>query len=109
MGHEKGLICFVSGTPAGSVRFYSNDGLYFRRLAVLPEYRGRGLSKRMVMWLEEYASRNGEKRIWCNTRASIQRNMNLYISMGFKVIDQWFVERKGHDVLVATLSKSLKQ
>lgn len=106
-GREHGLICYYDGRPAGSVRFYSEEGLYFRRLGVLPEFRGLGISKAIISWLEEYARTNGESRIWCKTRTAVDRNMKLYSGMGFSLVLEENVERNGTEVGVATFSKNL--
>lgn len=106
-GFEQALICFYGSEPAGAVRFYIENGLYFRRLAVLPEFRGRGLSKAMIKWLESYAKNHGERKIWCRTRASVARNMHLYESLNYTISETMTVERNGKDVAVVTFQKEL--
>ncbi len=107
-GREKAIICYLRGEPAGCARFYKENGIYFRRLAVLPKFRGMKLSRVILEWLESYAIGMGEKRIWCNTRSSVQRNMQLYTSQGYIVERNWSVQRNGIKVAIATLSKNLE-
>lgn len=106
-GREKAMICYYDNTPAGSVRFYIENGLYFRRLGVLPEFRRMGISKAIIRWLENYATSSGQARIWCNTRSSVKRNMHLYSSMGYILEEQRTVQRNNKTVGVATFSKCL--
>lgn len=106
-GRERAVICYYEGKAAGTARFYFENGLYFRRLGVLPEFRGHGLSKAIISWLESFARSSGASRIWCNTRSSVERNMKLYEGMGYSLEENRTVERKGFEVGVATFSKSL--
>lgn len=107
-GREHALVCYLNGQPAGTVRFYVEEGLYFRRLGVLPDYRRKGVSRSLIMWLEKYARENGEHRIWCYTRASVPRNMAMYRKLGYSLIEEREVERHSTTVNVATFSKSLR-
>lgn len=106
-GKEQAVVCYIGNRPAGTARFYFDNGLYFRRLGVLPDYRGRGISKAIISWLEKYAREHGESRIWCNTRSSVARNMALYRGMGYRLENERFIERNNHKVGVATFSKSI--
>jgi len=106
-GREKAVVCYCDGRPAGTARFYSENGLYFRRLGVLPEFRRRGISKAIIGWLENYARSKGERRIWCNTRSSVDRNMYLYRSMGYELEGERTIQRNDSTVGVATFSKNL--
>lgn len=106
-GREHAIICYYGGQPAGTARFYLENGLYFRRLGVLPEFRGKGVTRAMIQWLEDYALTHGEKRIWCNTRSSVERNMSMYRNLGFSLIEDRIIERQGLKVGVATFSKDL--
>jgi len=85
-GSEQALLYYEGSVPVGSVRFKTDgDSLYFCRLSVCPEARGRGVAKAMLAWLENYANTHGLKKIWCKVRASIPRNVRLYQSAGFRI------------------------
>src|SRR4051812_16899474 len=59
-GMEKALLYFT-GIPLGSARFkVEADSIYFSRLSVTPEARGRGIVKSIVHWLEDYAKQFGK-------------------------------------------------
>lgn len=102
---EHALLCYVNGTAVGTARFYREDGIYFRRLGVLPEFRGQGISKIIVSSIERYAKENGETRVWCRTRSDVERNMRLYLKLGFEIEEEKFIEKNGHKIKVATFSK----
>jgi ribosomal protein S18 acetylase RimI-like enzyme len=83
-GSEKALLCFRDGIPVGSVRFKTDkNSLYFFRLSVCPEARGKGIAKSMLAWLENYAKEYGKTEIWCSVRMSLPQNIQLYKSVGY--------------------------
>ncbi|MBD2870626.1 GNAT family N-acetyltransferase [Paenibacillus arenilitoris] len=85
-GYENALLYFSDEIPLGSVRFKTeDDSLYFSRLSVSPEARGRGIAKSILSWLEDYAKKNGKSEIICRVRMSIPQNIQLYKSVGFIV------------------------
>jgi ribosomal protein S18 acetylase RimI-like enzyme len=85
-GAEKALLYFSDEIPLGSVRFRTEENsLYFSRLSVSPEARGRGIAKSILSWLEEYAKKYGKLEIMCRVRMSIPQNIQLYKSVGFIV------------------------
>ena len=55
------FILRVDGQPAGcgGVQFYGKDYGEVKRIFVRPQFRGRGLSKRMMAFLEEYTRAAG--------------------------------------------------
>ncbi|MDI6871510.1 MAG: GNAT family N-acetyltransferase [Bacillota bacterium] len=109
-GVEQAALCLVDGVAVGSVRFLrSKDGLYFKRLAVRPGFRRRGIARAIVGWLEEYARQNGESVVWCNVRAEIQQNVRLYASLGYEAYDERVVVRSdGARVPVVSMRKAVK-
>jgi GNAT superfamily N-acetyltransferase len=58
-------------------------GLYVGRLAVHPEWRGRGLARRLIAAAEELARERGLKRIHLSTRLMLHGNRRLFASLGF--------------------------
>ena len=53
------------------------------RIAVLPAYRGRGLSKKLMDRLVESSIKNGVKSLSLEVRESNDRAKNLYKTYGF--------------------------
>lgn len=85
-GAEKALVYLNDEIPLGSVRFKIDENtLYFSRLSVCPEARGRGIAKSMLLYLENYAKEQGKSKVWCRVRMSAPKNIQLYKSVGFYV------------------------
>jgi ribosomal protein S18 acetylase RimI-like enzyme len=82
---EEAALCFEGHQAVACVRFYSDNGLYFHRLAVRPACQGRGIGKAMIAWLEREAIARGERSLACRVRASSPRNVALYKALGFVV------------------------
>lgn len=105
---ERAIVAEVGGRPVGSVRFcLGNEELYFFRLAVIPEARGKGLAKAMLAWLETYAVRKGKKIIRCKARFAIPRNISLYLSVGYHIGGEETVIENGVPLRLATMVKTL--
>lgn len=102
-GTEKALLFFQEGIPVGSCRFrFDGSSLYFSRLSVRPEYRGRGIAKSILRWLEKYALDNNTAEITCRVRMALPQNIDLYQSIGFVVIKEEAVT-KPNGFLVETV------
>jgi ribosomal protein S18 acetylase RimI-like enzyme len=96
------------GTMAASVRYKLDaNGLYFFRLAVHPDWRGNGIAKKLVGWLENEARAARVHRIWCQVRLIVPRNVALYESLGFALIERHVVMRGGTEVPTGTMEKRL--
>ncbi|MGX6445895.1 N-acetyltransferase family protein [Neobacillus sp. K501] len=83
---EKALLCLINGDPLGSCRFtMKEDSLYFSRVSVVPEARGKGIATAMLLWLEKYACDNLRGKMECRVRAELPKNISLYESLGYFV------------------------
>lgn len=58
---------------------------YLSRAGVMPEYRGRGLQKRMIRVRLAYAKRNGFKEVVTDTSPGNVASSNSLIACGFKL------------------------
>lgn len=102
-GSEKALLCWGNGEPIGSSRFtIKGDSLYFSRLSVPPNARGKGIAKAMLRWLENYATENEKVKIECRVRAALPKNISLYEAMGY-VVSKEEVVTNPNGVLVKTV------
>lgn len=108
-GDEQALLCIQSGRPIGTVRFQMDEhSLSFFRLAACPKEQGKGRAKAMLAFLERYAKENGKKEIWCNVRRSVARNIRLYQSVGYALVqEQTVISANGVPVKVVMMKKEI--
>ncbi|WP_134687364.1 GNAT family N-acetyltransferase [Brevibacillus migulae] len=108
-GAEKALIYLDDKRPLGSVRFkIDENSLYFFRLSVSPEARGRGLAKSMLLHLEQYAKDDGKTKLRCRVRMSVPQNILLYQSMGYHVFkEEWVTNPNGFPVNTVLMEKTI--
>jgi ribosomal protein S18 acetylase RimI-like enzyme len=108
-GSEKALLYFRDEVPLGSARFKMDDkSLYFFRLSVCPEARGKGIAKSMLAWLENFANENGKTKIWCRVRMSIPQNIQLYKSVGYIVSrEEVVINPNGFPVKTVVMEKEI--
>ena len=106
---EKALIAMEENNPVGMVRFQlKNEELYFYRLSVIPEKQGRGIARKILKALEEYADKMNVTTVLCNVRAALPKNVQLYRSIGYEVYDEEILYRpNGITVKVVSMRKEL--
>lgn len=61
------------------------DSLYFSRLAVLPAYRGRGIGRQLVAYVEAYAREQNMPRVTLGVRLAIPANIAYYTKLGYHI------------------------
>jgi ribosomal protein S18 acetylase RimI-like enzyme len=80
--------CFVAeegGRVVGFIFSRTWGGVgWFGTFAVLPEYQGRGLGKRLVGFSLEYLRREPHRVIGLETMAESEYNLGLYLRQGFR-------------------------
>ncbi|MCM3163537.1 GNAT family N-acetyltransferase [Metabacillus litoralis] len=102
---EKALIAFDENRPVGMVRFQlKNEGLYFYRLSVIPEKQGKGIGKKILSSIEDYANKVGVSTILCKVRMTVPKNINLYSSI---LKTQFFATESTKGTLLTVLPKWL--
>jgi len=108
-GTEKALVYMDDEIPLGSVRFTMDEcSLYFSRLSICPEARGRGIAKCILSWLENYAMEQGKSRVWCRVRMSVPQNIQLYKSVGYQVYkEEMVINPNGHPVNTVLMEKMI--
>ncbi len=81
-------VARLGGEAVASVKHHAvKDGtLYFGRLGVVPETRGRGIASALVGALREHAREQGLAGLSCTVRADEQGNIALYERLGMKVV-----------------------
>jgi ribosomal protein S18 acetylase RimI-like enzyme len=108
-GSEHAILCFFDGKPLGSVRFKMDENsLYFFRLSVTPEARGKGIAKAMIKWLEEYAQEKGNDKVFCRVRKDTPQNVQFYGSCGFEISkEETIINKDGNLVEIIEMDKKV--
>jgi ribosomal protein S18 acetylase RimI-like enzyme len=101
------LLAFAGDVAVGSVRdrLFPDHG-YAERVAVLPNYRGRGVAVALMAAFEEAVRALGVPEARVGVRASLPSNLRFYENLGYRAL----VSRPyptGTDVEI-TLSKRLE-
>ena len=103
------LIAYIEEEPVAMVRFRSEDkSLYFSRFSVVPERQGQGIAKKILRYLEEYATQQGKRVVACKVRADVPKNISLYQSIGYHVCEESILHRTdGTSIAVVSMEKLL--
>jgi ribosomal protein S18 acetylase RimI-like enzyme len=82
-----GVLAWFEATCVGSARFaIEPDGLYVGRVAVVPEFRRRGVASLLMRFIEGHAPALGRDAIRLKARAALPSNVELYRSLGYEVL-----------------------
>jgi HAD superfamily hydrolase (TIGR01549 family) len=108
-GTEQAIICWIDDVPLGSSRLQLQDNsLYFSRLSVIPSARGKGIAKKLLAWIEEYAIQNGKQKVVCKVRANVLKNIQLYEKIGFVITkEETAPNPNGLSVKAVTMEKRI--
>jgi GNAT superfamily N-acetyltransferase len=81
-------IAEVDGAVAGYAGAYPSPlfpgSLYYHRIGALPEYRGRGLHRRLSRAIQKYARRSGYSGIVTDISAASAASINGFTRVGFR-------------------------
>ncbi len=85
------VIIYLEGTPVacGSFKRYNNSTAEIKRIFVLKEFRGRGLSRVLMKELESRAAEMGFDKLILETGRMLIASMGLYRSVGFRIIENY--------------------
>lgn len=83
--HNGGIIVAVThGEIVGAVRYEPReDYLYLGRLAVAPTWQGRGIGRRLITAVEEWAILLGLDEVRLGVRPELPRNRAMYARLGY--------------------------
>jgi predicted N-acetyltransferase YhbS len=86
-GH--GVLALIGDRVVGSV-YYSAEAeyVYLGRLAVLPEFRGRGIGTALVAEVERRARELGRARVRLGVRLALPHLRVRYERLGYKVYEE---------------------
>lgn len=94
------LLAFETDTPIGFALYVHNfstfvckPGIYLEDLFILPEYRGKGYGKKLLLHLVEFARRNDYGRVEWSVLDWNQPAIDFYKRLGAKPMDEWTVMR----------------
>ena len=83
--HNGGIIVAEThGEIVGAVRYEPReDYLCLRRLAVAPSWQGRGIGRRLITAVEEWAILLGVDEVRLGVRPELRRNRAMYARLGY--------------------------
>jgi ribosomal protein S18 acetylase RimI-like enzyme len=82
-----GALAWIESACVGSARFaLEPEVLCVGRVAVLPEFRRRGIASRLMRFIEEHAPSLGRDVVSLKARAALPSNVELYRSLGYEVL-----------------------
>ena len=107
-GLEQAIIGYINEKPLGSARIIlEQDSIYFKRLSVSPEARRKGMAKKMIHWLEEYAKELGKENIYCRVSTGYPLKLELYQHFGFEISkEETIINKDGYVVDTVLMGKS---
>lgn len=101
------LIASLDSTPVGFALFFQNystflaqPGLYLEDLFVRPEFRGRGVGRKLLARLAAIAVERNYGRVEWTVLDWNEPAIRFYQSLGAKPMDDWTVMRLTGDDLV---------
>ncbi|SFT20039.1 GNAT family N-acetyltransferase [Paenibacillus sp. BC26] len=98
------VIVWDGAEPIGAAVYSFKDSyLYIGRVSVKPAWRGKGIGREIMAYLEGFAVDSGCSETEVGVRLSIPGNVNFYAGMQYEVrehlfypegTDSWYVMRK---------------
>lgn len=85
------IVAYDEDIPVGSAGFkkYDNECAEVKRVFIKREYRGKGISKKLMELLEERAKNKGYKYLILESGEPLAAAMSLYRKIGYKVIPNY--------------------
>lgn len=83
-------IVYVDGGPAGCAAYRAGEqgSAELKRVFIRPRYRGRGISKKLVRTVEDFAREQGCNTLALDTNSTLEPAVTLYRRTGFRVVFQ---------------------
>lgn len=85
--------------------FVSKPGIYLEDLFVLPEYRGKGYGKNLLLELVQTANKNNYGRVEWSVLNWNQPAIEFYESLGAKPMSGWTVYRLNEEQIAKLANK----
>jgi len=84
--------------------FIGKKGLYLEDLFVMPELRGKGVGKKMLLYLIQKASDENCGRMEWSVLDWNESAINFYKSLGAKPMDEWTIFRLNEEAIKKLVS-----
>ncbi|MCI7767970.1 MAG: GNAT family N-acetyltransferase [Oscillospiraceae bacterium] len=83
-------VIYSDGCPIGCAAFRKKgDGVgEVKRLYIINEFRGKGISKKLLVTVEGYAKEHGCNTFFPDTRITLEPAVSVYRSFGFNIVFQ---------------------
>jgi ribosomal protein S18 acetylase RimI-like enzyme len=80
------MLAWIGDQAVAAVRFqHAVDHMYVERLAVIPSYRGQGIARALLAYLEDMARQSHLREVRLGVRLSLPRNVELYQGLGYQI------------------------
>jgi ribosomal protein S18 acetylase RimI-like enzyme len=80
------LIGMAYLVPSGNpTHIYPADWSYIRMVGVHPQYRGKGIAKRLTQMCVDHARQTNERIVGLHTSEKMDDARHIYESIGFKI------------------------
>ena len=100
------LIAYLDGRPAGFAVFFHNfstflgrPGIYLEDLFVKPEYRGKGVGKKLLVEVARIAKKRDCGRLEWSVLNWNKPAIDFYRKLDAKALDEWTMYRVTGDAL----------
>lgn len=83
-------VIYTGNLPIGCMSFRKkSDGIgELKRLYIQSDYRGNGISKKLLETAELYAKKQGCNTLFLDTRITLEPAVSIYQSFGFHIVYQ---------------------
>ncbi len=89
LGDERCVVALDGTSLIGCVFYEVRDKeVYFSRLAVLPDYRGRGLARRLIAEVEAAARAARIAAVTLGVRIALTDNIAFFAALGYREISR---------------------
>jgi ribosomal protein S18 acetylase RimI-like enzyme len=86
---ERQLVGMAYLVPNGNpTHIYPDDWSYVRMVGVHPEYRGKGIAKKLTQMCVDYARATNEKIVGLHTSEKMEDARHIYESIGFAIFKE---------------------
>jgi len=89
--HIPVVVCYRGSTPIGcaGMKAVGEREMEVKRVFVLPEYRGQGVSKALMREIEQWARELGSAALMLETGKKQIAAIALYQKLGYSIIDNY--------------------